>query len=299
MNHISNRCITFTHNILAKLNFLLTTAYGDLYLAHIMQTEKKILVAEAAAAFKTNFSASTEIRKGSVEELFEASIRQVEKFAVGNYFWFIADAKKGVTAAAGGMLEKLLPIAMKDFVQHTPEILFRNIHLEDLPKMIAFSNYWITKLCKERRTHVRPTIYIRLLSKAGAYHWMMIQFTDEVFDNKNNLCYGFTLVTDISHIKKEGPAMMSLLNTKEESCQLFYCNETNLVEDRRENLPKITPREMEVLKLLSIGYSSKQIAGSLKRSIKTIDNHRQNLLRKTSTKTTGGLVAYGISMGYI
>ena len=43
----------------------------------------------------------------------------------------------------------------------------------------------------------------------------------------------------------------------------------------------------------------RQIAGSLERSIKTIDNHRQNMLRKTSTKSTGELVAFGINMGFI
>ena len=58
-------------------------------------------------------------------------------------------------------------------------------------------------------------------------------------------------------------------------------------------------REIEVLRFFAIGYSSKQIATELNIATKTIDNHRQNLLQKTNTKSSAELVAYGINLGFI
>lgn len=56
----------------------------------------------------------------------------------------------------------------------------------------------------------------------------------------------------------------------------------------------ITKRELELLKLLSDGFSSKQIADKLHISIYTVSNHRKNMLQKTNTKSTAELVNYAI-----
>ena len=56
----------------------------------------------------------------------------------------------------------------------------------------------------------------------------------------------------------------------------------------------ITKRELELLKLLSDGFSSKQIAAKLHISIYTVSNHRKNMLQKTNTKSTAELVNYAI-----
>ncbi|MFZ4768758.1 MAG: LuxR C-terminal-related transcriptional regulator [Ferruginibacter sp.] len=44
------------------------------------------------------------------------------------------------------------------------------------------------------------------------------------------------------------------------------------------------------------GFSSKQIALALNIAINTTDNHRQNMLRKTQSKSTGELVGFGVTM---
>lgn len=262
---------------------------------------KTILKPVAPEQFNSSFSAAAS-QQQDVTTLFANTIKHVNHFAVGKYFWFIADASKGITAAAGGMLEKMLPVTMEQFVHYPPEILFRNTHPEDLPKMFAFTNYWINHIMPlpaEKRSQLRPTIYIRLLNSQGSYYWVMTQFAETIYDEQHNIMYGFTLVTDISHIRKEGPVMMSILDMQDESCQLFFCSDANMIIPGEEELPKITARELEVLQLLAAGNSSKQIAAALNTAVKTIDNHRQNLLRKTNTKSSGELVAYGINWGYI
>ena len=56
----------------------------------------------------------------------------------------------------------------------------------------------------------------------------------------------------------------------------------------------LTKQEKIVVELLAQGFSSKQIAGHLKSSQNTIDNHRKNMLKKINTKNVAELVAIAI-----
>ena len=61
----------------------------------------------------------------------------------------------------------------------------------------------------------------------------------------------------------------------------------------------LAEREEEVLYLICKGYSNQEIADSLHISKRTVDKHRENLLLKTSSKNTPGLVIYAIKNGVI
>lgn len=234
--------------------------------------------------------------------LFAPTITHFKKLAIGNYFWFVADPVNWVVHSAGGMLEQITPIKKEDLIGKSPELIFRQTHPEDITHMFAFSNYWVnyfSSLSIERKPHVHATVYIRFKNAAGIYRWVMVQYTDTLIDADEKIHYGLTLVTDVSHIKKDGIAMMSILDTYEDSCQQFFCVDGKSLSGNTNNLPKISRRELEVLRYLAIGYSSKQIAAELSIAIKTTDNHRQNLLHKTNTKSTGELIAYAITMGFL
>jgi DNA-binding CsgD family transcriptional regulator len=110
---------------------------------------------------------------------------------------------------------------------------------------------------------------------------------------------GLTIVTDISHIKTEGPSMMSVVYTENEYCQHFYCQADNQLVESTKEITKLSVREIEVLNYISIGLSSKQIAYELNLSIKTVDNHRQNMLHKTNSKSSSELISFSIKTGYL
>jgi DNA-binding NarL/FixJ family response regulator len=57
-----------------------------------------------------------------------------------------------------------------------------------------------------------------------------------------------------------------------------------------EDKLKLTRREEEILTYICRGFSNKEIADKLFISPKTVDNHRTNLLFKTSSKNTASLV---------
>lgn len=64
-------------------------------------------------------------------------------------------------------------------------------------------------------------------------------------------------------------------------------------------LPILTSREIDVLKLLIKGLSSKEIANQLFLSAKTVEFHRSNLLMKFDVKNVAELIAESIKLGIV
>ncbi len=56
----------------------------------------------------------------------------------------------------------------------------------------------------------------------------------------------------------------------------------------------LTPREIEVLGLLALGYMNPEIAEQLVLSVRTVETHRANIQRKTALGTRAELIAYAI-----
>jgi DNA-binding NarL/FixJ family response regulator len=61
----------------------------------------------------------------------------------------------------------------------------------------------------------------------------------------------------------------------------------------------LTPREVEVVKLIAEAYTNKQIAETLKLSEKTVESHRANVLSKLGMRDRVELVRYAIRRGLV
>ena len=61
----------------------------------------------------------------------------------------------------------------------------------------------------------------------------------------------------------------------------------------------LTNREGQVLDLVADGLSSKEIAKTLGLSVKTVETHRSNLMRKLNLHSVAAVVRYGLSRGAI
>jgi DNA-binding NarL/FixJ family response regulator len=62
-------------------------------------------------------------------------------------------------------------------------------------------------------------------------------------------------------------------------------------------LPQLTPREREVLQLIAEGHTTKEIAGVLGVSVKTIETHRANTMRKLDVRSVAELTKAAIREG--
>ncbi|HEY7398574.1 MAG TPA: response regulator transcription factor [Gaiellaceae bacterium] len=66
-----------------------------------------------------------------------------------------------------------------------------------------------------------------------------------------------------------------------------------------ERFDVLTPRELQVLKLIAEAHSSKEIAAELVISVKTVERHRQNILDKLGMSDRVELTRYAIRRGLI
>jgi DNA-binding NarL/FixJ family response regulator len=66
-----------------------------------------------------------------------------------------------------------------------------------------------------------------------------------------------------------------------------------------EGLHRLTPREIEVLRLIAEGHSTKEIAHRLKISFKTAVSHRSHLLQKLGIHESASLVRLAIRAGLV
>ncbi len=62
---------------------------------------------------------------------------------------------------------------------------------------------------------------------------------------------------------------------------------------------RLTPRELEVLRRIALGYTSVEVADQLDLSPRTIETHRARILRKLAIVTRAQLVSYALAHGLL
>jgi DNA-binding NarL/FixJ family response regulator len=80
---------------------------------------------------------------------------------------------------------------------------------------------------------------------------------------------------------------------------------STLMKDYREQAyttdiyDQLTPREREILKLIAEGHTSKEIAGILFISLKTVTGHRTNIMEKLGLRNRTELIKYAVKKGLL
>lgn len=64
---------------------------------------------------------------------------------------------------------------------------------------------------------------------------------------------------------------------------------------REENAATLSRRELQVLKLVAQGFSTKEIAADLNITFRTVETHREHIMRKLGIHNVAGLTRYAIS----
>ena len=68
---------------------------------------------------------------------------------------------------------------------------------------------------------------------------------------------------------------------------------------RGEGAREVSDRESEVLRLIAWGYSNKEIAARLELSVKTVEAHKSNAMRKLNMRSRIDIVRYAILQGWL
>jgi DNA-binding NarL/FixJ family response regulator len=67
----------------------------------------------------------------------------------------------------------------------------------------------------------------------------------------------------------------------------------------RRPLHKLTPRQIEILRMVADGHRTREIASRLKLSVKTVESHRGELMKRLEIHDLVSLVRYAVRVGLI
>lgn len=185
-----------------------------------------------------------------------------------------------VVGEAGNGLE-LLNLFYKGF---RPDMVILDISMPHLRGIEAVEE--IKSICPKVKililTMHKSKEYLYHSISAGAHGYMLKEDSD------------VELFSAIETIRKGG-IFVSRLLTKELAEDLSHIYQGGITPTK----DPLTPREREVLKMVAEGKPNKEIAHLLFISIRTVENHRANIMNKLKLKKTADLIRYALQKGYI
>jgi len=81
--------------------------------------------------------------------------------------------------------------------------------------------------------------------------------------------------------------------------EISHLNGNKLEKENFEKFAELTEREMDVVILLSRGYTNKEMAEKLFLSKYTVETHRRNLMKKLQFKTSAQLIYFAANQGLV
>jgi two-component system secretion response regulator SsrB len=70
-------------------------------------------------------------------------------------------------------------------------------------------------------------------------------------------------------------------------------------ERSRKPALQITPRQREILKMVALGHTNREIAASLNISVRTVEVHRFNLMRRLHVRNVAQLLRQALQQGLL
>lgn len=151
----------------------------------------------------------------------------------------------------------------------------RLIHPDDLPKVLTIKSKMLDNnlsLPAHLRTRATGKLIYRMIHRNGDPFWVM-QTVNTVALDKNHLpAIDHCTLTDIHHLQNEYSV-----------CGAYYHPEMGkktINPNKILNTLPVSERELEVMRMLDRGLTSKQVAYEFSLSPETVNRHRKNILKK-------------------
>jgi two-component system response regulator NreC len=74
---------------------------------------------------------------------------------------------------------------------------------------------------------------------------------------------------------------------------------TGLKDEGKAERAVLTPRETEVLRLMALGHTNREIAGQLSLSVRTVETHRSHIQQKLGLSSRPDLTRYALENGLV
>lgn len=168
--------------------------------------------------------------------------------------------------------------------------LWSKMHPEDLEVWLKaldeLMNFTLKEVSVKDRSKMSYTWNYRLKNSQDEYVNIIQNTTPLEFDSENKPIIGLAHYTVLSaNIEMQVCATAKLLNDKNEYETVYFNNfSQKLLSDGVSN------RERDIIRLLVLNYSSKEIGEKLGITANTVDTHRRNILKKLNMSSTGELI---------
>jgi len=199
--------------------------------------------------------------------LFRAGLRAI----LSNHYEIVAEASDGLEA-------------MQTALKHRPHLVITDLSMPNLNGTEA-----ITAI-KKRLPETK--ILVLTVQKAEEYIYAALQAGADGYMLKDDSQH--ELISAIQQIL-QGKAYLSANICK--NVMTGYLNQNGNTEDLQPSWTNLTQRETQILKLIAEGKKNKQIATLLSISIKTVEKHRANLMRKLDLHDISSLTTYALKNG--
>ncbi|WP_179354056.1 LuxR C-terminal-related transcriptional regulator [Winogradskyella vidalii] len=173
---------------------------------------------------------------------------------------------------------------------HGMRYFWSRIHPDDIDAWLNALNqlmeFTLDNFLVDQRKATNYTWNFRIKNKEGIYVNIVQNTTPLVLDSEGKPIIGLAHYTVLnSNIKMDITASAKLLNANNEYETKFFNNfSQKLLNDG------ISKRERDVIRLLVLNQSSKEISKKLNISSHTVDTHRRNILKKLKISSTGELI---------
>lgn len=189
---------------------------------------------------------------------------------------------KNMTACLG--LDK------QEFENKGMRYLWSRMHPDDLDVWLRALNelmkFTLKEIAVEDRDRMSYTWNYRLKNDNDEYVNIVQNTTPLEFDSQDKPIIGLAHYTVLSpNIEMQICASAKLLNANNEYETVYFNNFSQKLLSNG-----ISNRERDVIRLLVLNYSSREIAKKLSIATNTVDTHRRNILKKLNISSTGELI---------
>lgn len=181
-----------------------------------------------------------------------------------------------------------------DWMEKGPEWVLTRVYREDIRRLMdlhkaLFEFYYSIPI--EERKEYKYIWEFRLVRKDDKVIWLMQQGSFIEIDADGKPMITFDTLSETTNYKRDNSMTLTMFRHPDNPTLKLYFPISG-------NEP-FTKREIELIKLLSDGHSSKEIAEKLFISPHTVDTHRRNMLKKSGVKDSNKLVVYARENGLI
>jgi DNA-binding NarL/FixJ family response regulator len=187
----------------------------------------------------------------------------------------------------------LLGIEIDEAMRQGPKAFYRLMHPDDVATVIDTlhrGNEFLLNLPTAEKKLFKIIYDFRLRTHAGNYMRFVQQLVPLELDGKGNIWLMLMVNDTVPNRSDDAPPQRKVV-------QMHTGKE--FVFDDEDRRTRLTKREIEILELLAQGLPSKKIADVLYLSVNTVNNHRRNILEKTSTESTTEALRYATGLGLI